>query len=598
MKLSKRSMAKTTKTKSNDDSKLNQRRWFGFVVMGIALLTLSACTNDYVSIDTLVVEPTPTQRIEPVMELPVSAVIPTQVPEPSKPQTTQPTASVVITEELPTPEPAIVGGGIGGGDGFAVGLNLSGEVNVAPLKVEPEPVLASNIKPASSPKLPSVLYLTQAGDTLPGLAARFGVSVNEITSPSSLPRNGFLNPRMMVTIPERDFETTSNFKVIPDSETVFSPSGLDFDIDSFVDNSGGYLSTYREYLNSSGWLDGAGVIQKVAVENSINPRILLSVLEYVSHWVYGQPTGELGQKYPLGHIDPLKKGLYSQLTWAVSQMNLSYYGWREGIVTDVVLPDGTTIKGAPDLNAGTFAIQYLFGQLLDRSAWEAAVYSETGFYSLHQRMFGNPWLRAMTVEPLFPATVTQPDLILPIEKNTEWSFTGGPHAAWGALGARAALDFSPSLNSTGCLSSDAWVLAAASGVVARAGGGVVVLDLDGDGNEQTGWNLLYMHIATKDRVQVGDFLEQGQRIGHPSCEGGFSTGTHFHIARKFNGEWILAGGPLPFTMDGWKAQAAAQAYKGSLTKGDKTINACTCGTKDTVIVRTDDLSVSNESTVQ
>jgi murein DD-endopeptidase MepM/ murein hydrolase activator NlpD len=336
----------------------------------------------------------------------------------------------------------------------------------------------------------------------------------------------------------------------------------------------------------------------VAVENSINPRVLLSVLEYFSHWVYGQPAGEMEQKYPLGHIDPMKKGLYSQLTWAVSQMNLSYYGWREGIVTEVVLPDGTTIKGAPDLNAGTFAMQYLFAQLLDRPAWEAAVYSESGYPALHQQMFGNPWLRAMTVEPLFPATVTQPDLILPIEKNTEWSFTGGPHAAWGALGARAALDFSPSLNSTGCLSSDAWVLAAASGVVARAGGGVVVLDLDGDGNEQTGWNILYMHIATKDRVQVGDFLEQGQRLGHPSCEGGFSTGTHFHIARKFNGEWILAGGPLPFTMDGWKAQAAAQAYKGSLTKGDDTIAACTCGTKDTVIIRTDDLDNSNENTVQ
>jgi hypothetical protein len=51
-------------------------------------------------------------------------------------------------------------------------------------------------------------------------------------------------------------------------------------------------------------------------------------------------------------------------------------------------------------------------------------------------------------------------------------------------------------------------------------------------------------------------------------------------------------------MDGWKAQAAAQAYKGSLTKGDDTIAACTCGTKDTVIIRTDDLDNSNENTVQ
>jgi murein DD-endopeptidase MepM/ murein hydrolase activator NlpD len=591
-------MAKTTKTKSNAERQFNQRRWLGAAVIGITLLTLSACTNDYVSLDPIVVEPTPMAIVEPVIDLSAIPVIPTPTNEPTiaagMAVSAQPTEGTSETEL----SPAMEVGGIGGGEAFPDVIDLSNTDPIEPARVVPTPMLASITKPVSSKNLPTVLYLTQAGDTLPGLAARYGVSVNDITSSSPLPKNGFLNPQMMITIPEREMETTSNLKLIPDSETVFSPSGLDFDIDGFVDSTGGYLQSYREYLNSSGWLDGAGVIRKVAVENSINPRVLLSVLEYFSHWVYGQPAGEMEQKYPLGHIDPMKKGLYSQLTWAVSQMNLSYYGWREGIVTEVVLPDGTTIKGAPDLNAGTFAMQYLFAQLLDRPAWEAAVYSESGYPALHQQMFGNPWLRAMTVEPLFPATVTQPDLILPIEKNTEWSFTGGPHAAWGALGARAALDFSPSLNSTGCLSSDAWVLAAASGVVARAGGGVVVLDLDGDGNEQTGWNILYMHIAIKDRVQVGDFLEQGQRLGHPSCEGGFSTGTHFHIARKFNGEWILAGGPLPFTMDGWKAQAAAQAYKGSLTKGDDTIAACTCGTKDTVIIRTGDLDNSNENTVQ
>jgi hypothetical protein len=40
-------------------------------------------------------------------------------------------------------------------------------------------------------------------------------------------------------------------------------------------------------------------------------------------------------------------------------------------------------------------------------------------------------------------------------------------------------------------------------------------------------------------------LAQDDRVGHPSCEGGSSSGIHIHIARKFNGEWVLADGGLP-----------------------------------------------------
>ncbi len=69
------------------------------------------------------------------------------------------------------------------------------------------------------------------------------------------------------------------------------------------------------------------------------------------------------------------------------------------------------------------------------------------------------------------------------------------------------------------------------------------MDLDGDGNEETGWVIVYLHIATEGRVPVGTWLAQGDKIGHPSCEGGKSTGSHLHIVRKYNGEWVPADGP-------------------------------------------------------
>jgi LasA protease len=75
-------------------------------------------------------------------------------------------------------------------------------------------------------------------------------------------------------------------------------------------------------------------------------------------------------------------------------------------------------------------------------------------------------------------------------------------------------------------------------VIARSGKGFVVLDLDGDGNEHTGWSIVYLHISTQEVIPQSSRVNTGDRLGHPSCEGGFSNGTHVHFARRYNGEWI------------------------------------------------------------
>src|ERR1051325_4986765 len=165
---------------------------------------------------------------------------------------------------------------------------------------------------------------------------------------------------------------------------------------------------------------------------------------------------------------------------------------------------------------------------------------------------------------------------LPFESNTTWAFTGGPHNAWGGQeiqGPRAALDFAPRNDKTGCFIYPTWVLAMAPGLVVRSGNGVVVVDLDGDGHEQTGWDVMYLHIASKDRVPLGTWVNQNDHIGHASCEGGSSTGTHTHIARKYNGEWMIADGPIPFVLSGWTVIAGDKPYIGKLVKGNKVITS-------------------------
>jgi hypothetical protein len=313
----------------------------------------------------------------------------------------------------------------------------------------------------------------------------------------------------------------------------------------------------------------------------------MAILEQQSHWVYGQPTNLAQTDYPIGFFsnEIVKASLYAQLSWAVQQLNIGYYGWRDGRVTELTFPDQSTLRLAPQLNAGTVSLLYLFSRLYNQEEWAGVLYGPDGIMTLYERMYGNPWLRAQSVEPLFPATLTQPPLELPFTAGHTWSYTGGPHSAWGPDGAMAALDFAPSSVEHGCVESTEWATAAASGLVVRSGNGIIVLDLDGDGYEQTGWSLLYLHIASKGRVPVGTWVNTGEPIGHPSCEGGFSNGTHIHIARKYNGEWILADGPMPFTLSGWRAHSDPGFYKGRLSKGDRVVYSSLVGSYESLITR-------------
>lgn len=443
---------------------------------------------------------------------------------------------------------------------------------------------ATAVGPAS-PAAPYV-YTAQSGDTLASLAVHFGVEVSEIASPQDLPP-GLINPGQIFTIPNVLGATGPSERLMPDSEVVFSPSAIGFKTAEFTDPFAGYIATYRQYLPSE-WHTGAQVVERVALENSLNPRLLLSVLQYQSNWVLGEPKAGTDLDYPIGYKVPREHGLYAQLTWAAKQLLTGYYDWREGRLTDLVFRDGTRLRVAPDLNAGTVAIQYLFSQLYSYEDWLEVIDKNTGYPFTHTAMFPDPWVRAAQTEPLFPPNLSQPALSLPFFGNQIWYFTAGPHGAWEREGSMAALDFAPSSLLPGCTASDYWVAAAAPGLVVRSAPGIVVVDMDGDANEQTGWVIIYLHVSHGAVAHVGDFVNRGDKLGHPSCEGGTATGTHLHIVRKYNGEWIAAGGPVPFEMSGWVTQNGAAAYLGGLVRDDRIIVACTCSGTNSLISHSPD----------
>jgi LasA protease len=451
------------------------------------------------------------------------------------------------------------------------------------------PIVQNTVAEVTS--APTILYYTQSGDWLPAVAKRFGVELSEIASPKVLPESGLLDPGTLLIIPDRrdhSAQYAPAVQLIPDNEVVFSATSIGFDIAGYVKDAGGYLSKYREWLNTSEWTTGAGVIERSAFENSVNPRLLLAILDYESRWVRGTPENKFRTEFPLGYENYRNKGVFLQLAWGVDQLTHGYYGWRAGTMTELFFPDGTKLKLDPTLNAGTVGLMYLFSRMHSYNEWLRIMDQTSGFASYYANMFGDPWSRADQMGPIFPPGLNQPEMVLPFETNSPWAFTGGPHGAWEHDGPLAALDFAPAADKTGCNWTPTWITAAAPGLVVRSSKGVVVVDLDGDGSEQTGWNILYLHVANKDRIPKGQWVDTNQRIGHASCEGGIATGTHLHLARKYNGEWVVADGPIPFVLSGWTAIAGDQPYHGQLVRGDQTIIADVNGQLKALIFREND----------
>lgn len=459
------------------------------------------------------------------------------------------------------------------------------ELNGAPSQEPPPPTPAPQETFASPGVNAGVYtYLAQSGDTLSSVASHFGVETDQVSSPQIIPPEGYLSPGQVLYIPNVLDEVLASAPLLPDSEVIYSPSAVGFSIEAYIADSGGYLSAYEEEVDAQR-LSGAQIVKRVAAETSTNPRLLLAFLEHRSRWVTGQPENSEKETYPLGFYVPGYRGLYKELSLAAKQLNIGYYGWRLGTLTELVYPDGSVRRLNPNLNAGSVAVQFLFSKFYRPNLWQEGLYGADNFLLLHSQMFGNAWERAAAFEPLLSPAVGQPELALPFSPGERWSFTGGPHKSWNTGTPPGGLDFSPVTGDPPCSVSSAWVTASGPGVVVRSEHNLLMLDLDGDGYEQTGWVLLYLHVAERDRIPAGTQVSRDERLGHPSCEGGTATGTHVHLARKYNGEWLPAGGPVPFTLSGWQVADGSRYYEGYLIKGDEMVAAHPGGSRSSIIVR-------------
>ena len=171
-------------------------------------------------------------------------------------------------------------------------------------------------------------YTIQSGDTLKIISQRFGVSLGQLINANQITNPDVISIGQSLTIPvPTPLPPPDAFKIIPDSELVDGPNIRYFDLHNFIQSQNGYLKSYTETVDQQ-LMSGEAVINRVAVENSVNPRLLLAFLEYQNAWVTQAQPNAASLQYPLGYENNYRKGLYLQLSWAANILNRGYYLWK------------------------------------------------------------------------------------------------------------------------------------------------------------------------------------------------------------------------------------------------------------------------------
>lgn len=425
-------------------------------------------------------------------------------------------------------------------------------------------------------------YTIQDGDSMVALAARFNTTIEEIrkANPVIPETTTTLPPGMPVKIPIYYLPLWgSTYQIIPNALFVNGPAQRDFNTVEFVNDHPGWLKAYSVYAYG-GWRTGGELVDYIATSYSVSPRLLLALLEYRAEALSNPVPPENVDRSLLGQRREMFENLYYQLLWLADTLNNGYYQFLDGKLLSHELMGGELERYDPWQNAATVSLQNYFASILPNDAYYRAI-APDGFTLVYQKLFGDIWFPIR--EPVMGGSLMQPELSLPFVPGKSWSYTGGPHPVWGEENPWAAIDFAPPSDLSGCAASVEWVTAVGDGVITRTEPGLAILDLDGDGDERTGWNILYLHLSSSEAAPQGKRVVKGDVIGHPSCERGRATGTHVHVARKYNGQWIPADGIIPFNLEGWVTHSTGIAYQGTLTRHSQVVTACTCSDQFSVI---------------
>jgi len=255
-------------------------------------------------------------------------------------------------------------------------------------------------------------YVAQSGDNLDLLSLRFGTTPSEILfSNPEIPKDITTLPPgypMKMPIYYIPFWGPS-YQIIPDAAFVYGPDLLDFDLHVFLDSTNGWFKHYGAFIQEK-YRNAAGIIKYYAENYSLNPKLLLALVEYQTG-ALSNPERDPSQESTFLGFENYHSSVELQISYAADLLNDGFYRYFNGELTSLVLENGIIENIDPWQNSATVALHYYFSQVYQGEAYKKAI-GPDGFAKTFKDLFGDPWQRNLTV---LPGSLTQPQFILPLK---------------------------------------------------------------------------------------------------------------------------------------------------------------------------------------
>ncbi len=339
--------------------------------------------------------------------------------------------------------------------------------------------------------------------------------------------------------------------LISDGQFVWGPNVGPFNIGAYLRNRKSPLAPYSADLEL--W----------ASYSSVNPKVLLTVLELRDGWVTNLPFDT-----PALAVSQRIESTAMQLA-ATFYEHLHTWGARRPAGSNspaggpaIWYPDGSVAVLDASTSSGTAAVAaVLAADAYPQSFSIQDVAGPAAFPVMFRALFPGTDLlsEANQINPLSapPASLLQ----MPFPLGAGWT-ASGPHSWNGGNYPPpfSSLDFFTGGGTCGA-PPNLYAVAAASGSVYRPFGYTCWLEIDhGDG-----WVTSYYHLRN---LYSGAPLGRGAKVGTIACElcaGGFSTGPHVHFSLKYNGAYVSLEG---VKLSGWTVHVGAVPYTGGSYERD------------------------------
>ncbi len=354
--------------------------------------------------------------------------------------------------------------------------------------------------------------------------------------------------------------------IIDHERFFYEPDFYSAQIQAFLDTQPGPLKGYRATVGNREH-SFAEILSSQAILYSINPKVLLALIEQQSGLLTNAAPAEEQQRFMLGYHgeDERHAGWMAQLTWARRELHRAQRDYASA--QELVYADQTHSPLPPGLSLAGYAIARVLALTTSAAELPAKLdQGERSFVATYARLFGDPRNAPERPSAAWPS-VAAPFLALPMEyvhettsffdhdapflvqNGSTWIYRGDQDAQFSYDG-HDGWDFA--------MLPPEPVLAAADGVVVFAGNSddgcgiaqVVIVD------HQNGYRTLYWHLS-RPTVEPGP-VKQGETIGIAGSSG-CATGPHLHFQVQYLGRDVdPAGWCGPKNGDPWANHPAGQ----------------------------------------